>query len=341
MGMSASQMRLILLTAQKTDTEHQGQQINQQRTSLATESSSIQSQLLNMSVPTPPSTSDFTKTSYSFKDANDNSCTINGTFYQANGTYNINYTTTAIKSKGESRGIANFVGDPINGYQLYNSAAGVLQGNLSFADTSGSTSASLKTIGDLTLICKDCNIPDAAGLHFGDPGYVMPTFMTYNSNPDGSGSPRYVLASEVAANAGSSTTNLGTGVKVYDVNENAEVTSSSQLTNVNITWSDSGRMTSITTPQHDTYPLTANTTTDEKGYQDAMSEYGYKQSVYNKQMNDLNTKSKQIQINDSKLERELSECDTKQKALSTEMESVKSIISANIKNSYGSLKASG
>ena len=68
MGMSASQARFLSLTARKNNVEFQGQQINQQRTTLSNESASYYSELCNMTVPTPPSVDDYTKVSYSFND---------------------------------------------------------------------------------------------------------------------------------------------------------------------------------------------------------------------------------------------------------------------------------
>ena len=68
MGMSASQARFLMLTARKNNVEFEGQQINQQRTTLSNESASYYSQLCNMVVPTPPSIDDFTKVSYTFDD---------------------------------------------------------------------------------------------------------------------------------------------------------------------------------------------------------------------------------------------------------------------------------
>lgn len=65
MGMSASQARLIALTARMNDIEYQGQQINQQRTTLSNQVNALYNQLLEMSVPTPPSTSDYTTVQYS------------------------------------------------------------------------------------------------------------------------------------------------------------------------------------------------------------------------------------------------------------------------------------
>ena len=68
MGMSASQARFLSLTARKNNVEFEGQQINQQRTTLSNESASYYSELCNMKVPTPPSIDDYTKISYTFND---------------------------------------------------------------------------------------------------------------------------------------------------------------------------------------------------------------------------------------------------------------------------------
>ena len=68
MGMSASQARFLSLTARKNNVEFEGQQINQQRTTLSNESASYYSELCNMAVPTPPSIDDYTKVSYTFND---------------------------------------------------------------------------------------------------------------------------------------------------------------------------------------------------------------------------------------------------------------------------------
>ena len=68
MGMAASQARYLALTARKTNTEYEGQQINQARTALANQSANLFNQLLRMEVPNPPKTSDYTKVQYSYSD---------------------------------------------------------------------------------------------------------------------------------------------------------------------------------------------------------------------------------------------------------------------------------
>ena len=67
MGMAASQARFLGLTARKSNVEFEGQQVNQQRTALSNQSASYYSELLGMSVPTPPSVDSFTKTVYTLK----------------------------------------------------------------------------------------------------------------------------------------------------------------------------------------------------------------------------------------------------------------------------------
>ena len=93
MGMAASQARFLGLTARKTNTEYEGQQVNQQRTVLANESANYYNDLLGMTVPVPPAVADYTKTVYSFDDgALHNS--ISSMVAQKNGEYLISYTTT-------------------------------------------------------------------------------------------------------------------------------------------------------------------------------------------------------------------------------------------------------
>ena len=95
MGMAASQARFLGLTARKTNTEFEGQQINQQRTSLSNQSANYYNQLLGMSVPVPPSVSDYTKTTYIFTDGSLTN-TISSIYAQNNGEYIISYTSSYV-----------------------------------------------------------------------------------------------------------------------------------------------------------------------------------------------------------------------------------------------------
>lgn len=70
-GNSASQARFLSLTARKTNVEYEGQQINQQRTTLSNESANYYSQLTSLAVPIPPSTDDYTKITYTFENGSE------------------------------------------------------------------------------------------------------------------------------------------------------------------------------------------------------------------------------------------------------------------------------
>lgn len=97
MGMSASQARFLSLTARKTNTEYEGQQINQQRTTLSNESSNYYSQLTSMAVPVPPSSADYSKVTYTFVDGTEVN-TITSLVAKAStkndGIYMLNYAQT-------------------------------------------------------------------------------------------------------------------------------------------------------------------------------------------------------------------------------------------------------
>ena len=93
MGMAASQARFLGLTARKNNVEYEGQQINQQRTTLGNQSANYYNNLLGMSVPVPPSVQDFTKTVYTFQDGNLTN-NITALIAQTNGEYKVSYVSS-------------------------------------------------------------------------------------------------------------------------------------------------------------------------------------------------------------------------------------------------------
>ena len=91
MGMSASQARFLCLTARKNNVEFEGQQINQQRTTLSNESASYYSELCNMAVPVPPSIDDYTKVSYTFNDGAMSNTVTSLLYSNSDKKYHLNY----------------------------------------------------------------------------------------------------------------------------------------------------------------------------------------------------------------------------------------------------------
>ena len=103
--MAASQARFLGLTARKSNVEYQGQQINQQRTALATESSNLYNQMLSLEVPTPPVTTDYYNTVYTLDDSS-TSTTSDYTIvsvsksYNSSNTYSVRLKTTTTEPSG-------------------------------------------------------------------------------------------------------------------------------------------------------------------------------------------------------------------------------------------------
>lgn len=111
MGMAASQARYLALVARKSNCEFEGQQINQARTVLSNQSANLFNQMLGLSVPVPPSTSDFTKTQYSYSDgAND--YTIENWQQLASPEEDYNYVVTRSTEQNVYTGSQKKLNDP-------------------------------------------------------------------------------------------------------------------------------------------------------------------------------------------------------------------------------------
>lgn len=314
MGMSASQMRYCLIGGKKSDVEFQGQQINQQRTTLATQTSSYNNQLLDLKVPTPPSTADYTKTAYTFS-SNGELRTVTGTVYDTvAGTYTVNYTTETTTSQGRSSGTSVFGAASVVGGVAnppYTTSAGTV---LTLCVTNPADPAYNATdAANIALINADCGLP-AASIYY-----------RYTSG----GTTRYATQADLQANAGSTN-----AISTYYVDDAATVTRNASMAGATVTWSDTNRMTSITDAQGHEYTLSVDTASDEQAYKDAYNEYEYQKAKYEQEMNNINSKISIIQDQDKKLELKLQDLDTQQQALSTEMDSVKKVIDKNIESSF-------
>ena len=85
--------------------------------------------------------------------------------------------------------------------------------------------------------------------------------------------------------------------------------------------------------------LTMTEVQDTTGYDEAMQEYYYKKAVYDKTIEDINSKTAMIQQQDRALELRLKQLDTEQKALSNELEAVKSVIQKNVEATFKTFQA--
>lgn len=329
MGMAASQARYLELTARKTDVEFQGQQINQQRTELANESAGLFNQLLGLSVPTPPSTTDFTRTIYSFNDGINNYTISSVQNLAGDPDYNaiVNYYYTQSTYTGNERirtdlGV-NRVPDPPNpdAYWL----------------TDGATPPVNRT---LLTQCQITSADDIAAIQqiVADTGAATPFATDYAGGigniykyKDGGGTTYYygitqlnTLAAQGGV-AGTTDNYYAANIdKRYDKTERAYITRA-----------DSGRYSSIKLQSETaTLDVATKSETDQNAYQDAMNAYEYRQQQYQQEVNNINSRTSIIQAQDRTLELKLKQLDTEQEALQTEMESVKKVIDKNIEQTF-------
>lgn len=342
MGLAASQCRYLMLISRKADTEFAGQQINQQRTMLANESSGLYAQLTEMEVPTAPSASQYTKTSYSFRNGdNGKTCAISSAKYNTtSGAYDITYTfpqTTAAKETAQAiytavtdnAGVSTYSRGTGTTLTKLTDAAAFIQANPT-NDIAIALSSKLETIYGTNWATATYNKGNAT------PANTTAQKYYYTEN---NGVFQFVTQQQLdditpgAANANKS----GTLTYSY-INETANVTQSDILKNCTVTWADSGRMDSFsytdTLGNKVSYTLNCSTTTDETSYNDAYNEYQYKEQVYNNTQNSINAKLDIIQGEDKKLELQLENLDSTESAISTELDSVSGVIDKNIEKSF-------
>lgn len=229
MGMSASQMRYIMISGEKSDVEFQGQQINQQRTTLATQTSAYNSQLLNLTVPTPPSSDQFQTTSYSFTMGNDKSTVTGTTYDKVSKTYTVNYTQDVTKAQAQTdnkfkctRDGSDFfvAGTKVALATLDNSTEGLKnKHNISVIEEEAVSPYRLADGTALTRVVTDntstkYNADTIANLTTAVGG-TIDAKETYYSYVDADGNSVYTKGSELKANAG-----VTDGVDTYSVDAN-------------------------------------------------------------------------------------------------------------------------
>lgn len=356
MGMSASQARFLSLTARKNNVEYEGQQINQQRTTLSNQSGSYYSELCNMVVPTPPSVDDYTKVSYTFDDGA------------------LTNTVTSMIAKGSNEYSISYIQQWQDDYSIVSASSSIIAQAEDGTHKIGSST--LRKLGDLTgyNIIQDSYLSSLTDEQteelleqekyyqtmlndtvLGNASSSNEWYVRYvKDSSTGSYVPYFYQATEVEDdsryNDGYATSNincysLGTSTKTKEV-LNALGTVEKDST---------GRYISITLFQTDedgnkkkdengldiytTYSLVTNTSTDEEAYNDAMNQYNYEQYQYDQKVQEINSKIEIVQQQDKSLELELKQLDTEESAISTEMDAVKKVISKNIESSFKTFNA--
>ena len=436
MGLSASQERLLSLTARQSNLEFEGQQINQQRTNLSNQSANYYNSLLTMTVPTPPSTDDYTTIKYSFV-IGGNDATIAQVLPQDNkGNYLVEYTTTlasigvqentaykitaSANASSTKTGKAELVNNPNEAYNadlqyyvqtfreddehgeytaLNNNSERysddrVAAGDVTFYDKFGNQvdkTAALdngKLKDEYTALVKkesdeigystvSVQLADRASYqnaldkgekvtkfqeNTSDNTYGSDNVVTYSASNDTTFSTVGSEYKEAFINAGLDINEYyqyksSTGIrfaKKEDVEKSANNSTLSittfavasmnksqktQLSGVQIEFDTTGRISSMTDAEGNTYTMTASTETDDNAYEDAYNQYTYDQYVYDQKQNEINAHIEILQAQDKNLELRLSQLNTEHSAIQTEMDAVNKVISKNIETSFKTFNA--
>lgn len=361
MGMAASQARFLGLTARKSNVEYQVQQINQQRTSLANESAGLYNQMMELSVPTPPSVNSFYNTKYvldnsasSGYSSSDYSISSMTKTYQNNGEYSVDLTSTVTEMKPSNttfnfRSISEEDG-------VYSIMVKKKDATLSTSLTYDPTASAYKNgslnfeANQIYAIEADGQKPDGFDLFSAEEQASIKYFFKDDSN-------KYYYLTEQDLFG----TKVSDDPETYNgglLNNNLEsidddnftlfssyLVSKEKITPVKATieTASNGRLTTIAINDDESYPedlrgmtfsLSSVQEYDEIGYTQAMNDYEYEKAMYEKAISDINSKTESIQAKDQSLELKIQQLDTEQNAIATEMDSVTKIIDDNVQKTF-------
>ena len=317
MGMAASQARFLGLTARKSNTEYQGQQVNQQRTALANQTSGLYNQMLNLEVPTPPSATSYYSIRYTYSDDGSDYEILSQT-PQSNGKYTVK-TKVSYEAEVPTKSLISGTYKEIEEGKSY-TFNGYTLTRVEDEDLQEEIGAKSKYFYRYTN--------DKA-----DSYYIKEsTFDEILAKMKESGGEYYCTSEQYIKTTGKKTKYEEIKDATFDTD------SSGRLTRIHYTKyvpddssaSGSAGLKPIQVDQD----LTMTEVQDTTGYDQAMNEYYYKKAVYDKTIEDINTKTKMIQQQDRTLELRLKQLDTEEKALNTELEAVKKVIQTNVESTF-------
>lgn len=322
MGMAASQARYLGLVARQNDLEYQGQQINQERTVLSQQVTDLYNALQNLTVPTPPSTTDFSKVEYTgTSGATTYTFDASSVKPEANNLYTV---TLAMDKYGngleQKKGYATVNGMNVGGGQAMTLAEALKSKKIDQGLYDGYVDA-----------INNSGVKNAKGEPCTPEEFYIIIF------EDADTEPQFALISDVV---GDNNNNAITYTYVANAKQNKkEVHEHCELKFD----PSNGRITSISIPNYDAegnliskteIEVEAKNITDEAAYKDAYAQYEYDKNLYDKAQSEINAKTEVIQQQDKKLELKLTRLDNERTQITTEIEAVQKVINDNIESSY-------
>ncbi len=306
MGLAATQARYLGLTARKTNIEFEGQQVNQARTALANQSSTLYQKLYSMTVPTPPNVVDYYKTEYTYS-AGGTKYTVNSysPIEYGSNIYDINVSYTGFVDIGLKAFATGNITKNSDGTYTVKMAGGL----------------STYTLDPATAVL-DPALDDASGIKNG-------YYMNYIDQDTGI---KYFLNKEWLEQQDYPYND--TVQRYYKNSESKEITEDHK--NCTLAFDSTGTISRIIDPSISDSEISVSATEiqDTDAYQEAMNKYTKDKDVYEKELAEINTQTADVQAEDRSLELRLRQLDTEQQALQTELDSLKSVLDKNIEKVF-------
>lgn len=337
MGMAASQARFLTLTARKSNVEYEGQQVNQERTSLANESSGLFNKMMQLEVPTPPSATDYYNTRYTF-DAKGSDYSIVSTNARTDGTYDLEISYVATVPTARSYAPAGSVATDSEGNPTNFTVVGA--GTYGLTKLTKDENGEYFYFNDEGLKTVDPNVPvvvdetkDASEVYYKFEKdkvnyYVsktnMDAFLAEQTSDPGS---THILSTYYA-------TTKEQQQKVSAVGTFPTSTAEGRFEQLLISSVDTEDEALQNALVGTYFDLSLTEVQDDEGYDTAMKDYEYQKMLYERTINDINAQTEIIQQQDRTLELRLKQLDTEQNALNTELEAVKKVIEQNVEATF-------
>ena len=317
MGLAASQARFLNLTARKTNLEYEGQQINQQRTTLANQSANTYNQMLTLKVPTPPSETAYQTIVYNFTNCGD-SYSIN----QVTGSDNkatILATKTYVNPYAMTTSSQANITKKSDGYYYGTQTSSNKLVSIHDASDAGIQAVREDILAGMRAELKDNSIADTE------------IYYVNVSSDEKNPSYKYICIRNTETHKENDTFSKDQ----YQASSKTEY-SQAILADSEITRDANNRIVAIKneTLGTSTISVTSTTIKDSAAYEDAYNEYEYQTYLYQQKMEQINAQTSIIQAQDKKLELRLKQLDTEQNAIKTEMESISSVVKENVEDTF-------
>lgn len=342
MGMAASQARFLTLTARKSNVEYEGQQVNQERTSLANESAGLFNKMMALQVPTPPSATDFYNTRYTF-DASGLDYSITTTTPRTDGRYDITMAYKVIEDTAKAYatyGTMNFDGTVPTTLDVRDKTCDVVSltrnADGDYVDENGKVDSNVKTVAKIA----GEDLTSSANSTYYRYKYEDTTYYVSGTNMNA------LIQGANGAQSYDISNTFSNGLSAFYITDQTVQKTVNALGNFTETTSEGRfevlRIDEVISDDEEVqkalvgkfFELSLTQVQDDEGYAEAMKDYEYQKMLYERTINDINAQTEIIQQQDRTLELRLKQLDTEQNALNTELEAVKKVIETNVEATF-------